>query len=403
METGSQALIRRPLREVPSVENERGYRAIVEAMPIAVWIVDRGETLFLNSAFERLVGYSHEELLASGIGADFVHPDDRDAVAARAALRSEGDIGPASFEVRLVNRSNATVSLQCDAAAIEFEGRNCVLVAARDVTAQRAAEAREREVDLQLQRSARLESVGLLAGGVAHEFNNLLTVIIGYAELAAASVDADGEARMEIGESVNAAKKAAAITRQLLTFASRQSIEACDVDLNDVVRDAESLLQPLIGEHIVLTHRTSATSLPVHIDPGQFEQVIVNLVVNARDAMPEGGQLTLETGCALPDRLPGAEVPVVGSAGFALLTVTDTGTGIRPELMERIFEPFFTTKEQGKGTGLGLATCYGIVKQAGGHITVESETGRGTSFKVYLPLRETPKPRLRTGMWVAEP
>jgi two-component system cell cycle sensor histidine kinase/response regulator CckA len=381
-------LIRRPLRKVTTLETERGYRAIVEAMPIAVWIVDRGETLFVNSAFERLVGYSYEELLASGMDADLIHADDRDAVAARAAVRSEGDIGPTSFEVKLVNRGNDTVSLQCDATAIQFEGRNCVLVAARDVTAQRAAEAREREVDLQLQRSARLESVGLLAGGVAHEFNNLLTVIIGYGELAAASLDGDNEARLEIAESVNAARKAAAITRQLLTFASRQSIEPCDVDLNGVVTDAESLLQPLIGEHIVLSHRTSATSLPVHIDPGQFEQVIVNLVVNARDAMPEGGQLTLETSRIL--RAPNADQSDVAADGFALLTVTDTGTGIRPELMEHIFEPFFTTKEQGKGTGLGLATCYGIVKQAGGSIAVDSKTGLGTSFKVYLPLRSDP-------------
>lgn len=369
-------------------------------MPIAVWIVDLGQTLFVNSAFERLVGYSYHDLITSGVGAELIHPDDRTAVAERAAARSEGDVGPSSFEVKLISRSNGTVSLQCDAAAIQFDGRQCVLVAARDVTGQRAAEAHEREIDLQLQRSARLESVGLLAGGVAHEFNNLLTVIIGYAELAAASLDEDGEARMEIGESISAARKAATITRQLLTFASRQSVEACDVELNDVVTDAESLLQPLIGENIEIIRRSSQVSLPVYIDPGQFEQVVVNLVVNARDAMPNGGQLTLETGRAVFNERYRSSQLDLARGKFALLTVTDTGTGIRSEFLEHIFEPFFTTKEQGKGTGLGLATCYGIVKQAGGHITVDSVPDRGTRFRVYLPLRDEPdrgEESLRTG------
>jgi two-component system cell cycle sensor histidine kinase/response regulator CckA len=375
-------------RDIITVESEQGYRAIVEAMPIAVWITDRGQTLFVNSAFERLVGYSYQEMLAPGFAADLIPPDDRDAVAARAAMRVEGDVGPTSFEVKLISRSHGTVALQCDATSVQFDGRQCVLVAARDITAQRAAEAQEREVDLQLRQAAKLESIGLLAGGVAHEFNNLLTVIIGYNELVGARLDEGSDARQEINEAVNAAKKAATLTKQLLAFASRQDVQARDIELNDVVTDTENLLHSLIGEDIELVHNTSQVQLPVHIDPGQFEQVMINLVVNARDAMPSGGRLTIETGHVVLDEQAVATRPDVEPGEYAVMAVMDTGVGIPPEHLDHIFEPFFTTKGPGKGTGLGLATCYGIVRQARGHIEVHSEPGQGTSFKIYLPLSD---------------
>jgi PAS domain S-box-containing protein len=243
-----------------------------------------------------------------------------------------------------------------------------------------------RRLEEQLRQSQKMDAIGQLAGGVAHDFNNLLTVILGYSELALASLDPSAEARDHVAAIRDAGERAAALTRHLLAFSRKQMLEPKEVDLNDVVAGSEKMLRRLIGENITLATVLAPTLPKVRVDPSQLEQVILNLTVNARDAMPAGGRLYLET------HLDEAAVPPASDNGmsrggkYVRLTVRDTGTGIPPDVQPRIFEPFFTTKPPGRGTGLGLATVYGIVQQSGGWIDVKSEVGAGTAFNVYLPV-----------------
>jgi two-component system cell cycle sensor histidine kinase/response regulator CckA len=232
--------------------------------------------------------------------------------------------------------------------------------------------------------SQKLEALGRLAGGVAHDFNNLLTVILGYADLLC-SHGSDQHAREVGGEIQKAGERAAALTRQLLAFSRKQVLQPIVLDLNDLVKNLDTMLRRLIGEDVVLTHALQPRAVWVKADPGQLEQVLTNLVINARDAMPKGGRLLLSTGEVAAPR-PGAVSK--DRRGYATLTVKDSGQGMDESVQRLLFEPFFTTKEIGKGTGLGLATVHGIVHQSGGRIEVESEPGRGSTFRVYLPLTE---------------
>ncbi len=245
---------------------------------------------------------------------------------------------------------------------------------------------RERkQLERQFQQAQKMESIGQLAGGIAHDFNNLLTAILGYAELAEERVPSDEITRGYLLNITNAAERAANLTRQLLAFARRQIIEPKVVDLNEMIPEIDKLLRRLIGEDIELVTLTTSPLGLVKVDPGQMEQVLINLAVNARDAMPEGGKLTIETQNVILDEEYARHHPEVTAGEHVMMAVTDTGTGMDACVLAHIFEPFFTTKEPGKGTGLGLATCHGIVKQNSGHIWVYSEPGHGTTFKVYLP------------------
>ena len=245
----------------------------------------------------------------------------------------------------------------------------------------------------QLRHSQKMEAVGRLAGGIAHDFNNLLTAIIGYTEIVLTSLDPKDDRRADAEEIGRAAMRAADLTRQMLAFSRRQVLQPKIIDLNTALSKVEPMLRRVIGEDIVMTVTGKASNAFVRVDPGQVEQVVMNLVVNARDAMPQGGRLTVETSDALlapedvidqPDARPGV---------YVMLSVTDTGTGMPPEVRGRIFEPYFTTKDVGKGTGLGLSTAYGIVRQSDGHISVSSEIGLGTTFRIYLPRSEAPEQR----------
>ena len=246
----------------------------------------------------------------------------------------------------------------------------------------------KRRLQEALVHSQRLDAVGRLAGGVAHDFNNLLSVINGYCEILAAHVAMNPQALREVTEIHNAGRKAAALTQQLLAFSRRQAIQPAIFDLNERLNEVAKLLRPLMGDDVELVIQRRSASAIVETDPIQLDQIMLNLAVNSRDAMPRGGKLILETAAADFDEHFARQHPQVTPGKYVLLAVSDTGLGMDEETVSRIFEPFFTTKEVGKGTGLGLATVYGIVRQSGGYIWVYSEPGRGTTFKIYLPSAE---------------
>ena len=252
------------------------------------------------------------------------------------------------------------------------------VVALHDVTEQKALEA-------QLRQAQKMEAVGRLAGGVAHDFNNLLSVILGYTEIVLMAKGLDASLKESLEQVNEAGQRATELTRQLLAFSRKQIIEPRVLDLTDVLKGLEKMLRRVIGEDVAFHTRLAADLGRVKADPGQIEQVLLNLVVNARDAMPHGGSLTVETKDVVLDEAFVRDNLGARAGEYVMLSVSDTGTGIAPEIQTKIFEPFFTTKAEGKGTGLGLATVYGIVKQNGGYIRVESEPGRGATFRIYLP------------------
>jgi nitrogen-specific signal transduction histidine kinase len=247
---------------------------------------------------------------------------------------------------------------------------------------------REVQLEAQYRQSQKMEAVGLLAGGVAHDFNNLLQAIRGYTEIVRATLPVDNEEHRQLGEAIQAANRAAALVRQLLMFSKSEVVRCTALDLNEIVPDLLTMLQRLLGAQVDLSTSFQVPIKPVWADRGQIEQVVTNLCVNARDAMPEGGSLRVATRIFEADQAFVAVHEDAELRQYVLLTVSDTGEGMSPEVMEHIYEPFFTTKEVGKGTGLGLATVYGIVRQHQGILEVTSEPGRGTEFRIYLPVHE---------------
>ena len=253
-----------------------------------------------------------------------------------------------------------------------------LVIVNRDITARK-------QLEEQLYRSQKLEAIGRLSGGVAHDFNNLLGLIIGYGEALQQRIPPEDPYREAVDEIQNAGKRAAALTQQLLAFSRKQVLEPRILNLDAIILDIEKMLRRLVGEDIEMQLLLAPDIGSVKADRSQIEQVVLNLVVNARDAMPDGGKLTIETANRELDRTAVLRHPYVIPGPYALLKVTDTGCGMDAELQSHIFEPFFTTKEKGKGTGLGLATAYGVIKQSGGYIWVDSEVGKGTAFRIYLP------------------
>jgi two-component system cell cycle sensor histidine kinase/response regulator CckA len=278
-------------------------------------------------------------------------------------------------------KSGQLIDVELVSHTLTFEGRPAVLVVSQDVTERKRLEA-------QFLQAQKMDAIGQLAGGVAHDFNNILTGILAYCDLIVADREPNDPVRPDVEEIRKAAVSAASLTSGLLAFSRKQIIEPKFVALNTVVSDTGRMLERLVGEDIQIELHLEGDLWPLHADPGQLGQVLMNLVVNARDAMPRGGQLTIETeNVVLDQQYVGTHFAVVPGS-YVMLAVSDTGVGMSSEVQARLFEPFFTTKEVGRGTGWGLASVYGIVKQHKGNIWVYSEVGQGTTFKIYLPRAE---------------
>ena len=379
----SLALLRKRQEEALRASEMR-HRSLVESAVYGMYRSSLdGRFLAVNPALVRMLGYgSAEELLAVDMARDiYVDPDQRAAVIH--AYSESGCLESSELPWKRKDGRHITVRLSGNAFKDERGEPLGFEMIAEDVTERRALED-------QLRQSQKMEAVGRLAGGIAHDFNNLLTVIKGYSELILEDLGTADPLRMEVDEIKKAADRAASLTRQLLAFSRQQVLAPKVVDLNAVVGNMDKLLHRLLGEDIDLFTVLEPGLGRVKADPGQIEQVIMNLAVNARDAMPKGGKLTVETSSVDLDEHYTREHAAVKPGPYVMIAVTDTGVGMTDKVKSRIFEPFFTTKEVGKGTGLGLSTVYGIIKQSGGYVWVYSELGMGSSFKVYLPRVDAP-------------
>ena len=361
-------------------EAETLYRSLVEQLAAVTYIAElgvEGEWLFVSPQVESLLGYSAREWQANAANwIENVHPEDRHIVLDAEAVAEGGN--PFRAEYRMFRRDGQLIWINDSGSLVPGpDGRSLLHGVLLDVTEQKQLQAH-------LSHSQRMEAVGQLASGVAHDFNNLLTIIKGYSSLLMdrSLADDDAHAAREIQQ---AAERAAALTHQLLAFSRKQTLQPRVLDLNRIVHGLEMMLRRVLTENVELCIQTAPDLGAVKADPVQVEQVLINLVVNARDAMPKGGKLTIATAPreVLSDRGEGESLMRAGT--YATLSVSDTGVGMDSETRARIFEPFFTTKDVGKGTGLGLATVYGIIKQSNGQIEVESEPGKGASFRVSLP------------------
>jgi PAS domain S-box-containing protein len=371
-------------------ESERQYRSLVENIPDVVWAVDgEGHAEFVSANIAKVCGYSSRDAMDR-------HNRDRcasfhsdDVPRLLEAYDTMTRTGKAiDLEHRLRHKNGSWVWVHTRGRPLLNERGEVVRIEGvfTDIT-------NRRKLEEQLLRSQKLEAVGQLTGGVAHDFNNILAVIVANTHFVLDALPTGHESRADVEVIRSAADRAASLTRQLLAFSRQQVLVPSDIEVGELVGAMQPMLRRVINEDIQLTVVRCGGPAAVHADPGQIEQVVMNLCVNARDAMPEGGNLDIATRPV--DIAPGDATPAVPSGAYVRLSVCDTGTGMSEEVKRQIFEPFFTTKGPTKGTGLGLSTCYGIVKQSGGFIDVESTPGRGTSFHIYLPRVAHAEPSLR--------
>ncbi len=377
-------------------DSEQRRQTIFERAPIGIAVVDAaGRYVEVSPAFERMLGRPAAELVGRHFR-ELTVPADVEMTERLFGEMVAGRREHFLLEKRYVRQDGTAVWAHLSVSAVrDAAGALVHTVSMIEDVSER------KQLEEQLVHAQKLEALGRLAGGVAHDFNNLLAAMMGYTQLIQRTLPPDDARQADLLEIRRAGERAAALSRQLLAFARRQVIDPRVLDVNEVLLAAEPMLRRLVGPDVAVVLQLAPTLAPVRVDPGQLEQVVLNLAVNAHDAMPGGGTLTIETGEVMLDDAYGRLHPDATAGAHVRIAVRDTGLGMSPEVRARIFEPFFTTKELGKGTGLGLATCYGIVKQAGGSIGVQSEPGRGATFTVYLPARA--EATARTAPPAAEP
>jgi len=377
-------------------KSEERFRALYEDNPSMYFTVDsQGLVLSVNPFGAEQLGYTVHELIGQSVFNVF-YPDDKEAVKQQmeVCLHNPGKVE--HWELRKVRKDGIMLWVREAARAVRgSDGNPVVLVVCEDITKRKQAEEEHAKLEQQLLQAQKMEAIGQLAGGVAHDFNNLLTAIIGYGHLLKNDENKDDRMSAYVGQILSAAERAAILTNDLLTFSRKQIVNLQPVNLNKIIKNMESLLLRVIGEDIELSRVLTDTALTIMADSTQIDQILMNLATNAQDAMPKGGSFIIRT-----DRVEinGEYIKVYGygkPGSYALLSVEDTGTGMDEKIRGRIFEPFFTTKEVGKGTGLGLSMVYGIVKQHDGYINAYSEPGRGTTFKIFLPLIQSKVEQLK--------
>jgi two-component system cell cycle sensor histidine kinase/response regulator CckA len=377
----------RLIKERTTRQSEARFQSLVQHSSDVLTILGRDrKVLYMSPSFERIFGFHVKQFLGFRLR-EYLHPEDRQRVldAVGAIVKEPG--GTCSVELRSRHRDGHWIHLETVMTNLFHEPSVAgMVINSRDITERKKAEEALRDSEEKLRQAQKMEAVGQLAGGVAHDFNNLLAVIIGYADLLRRRLPADDErAIRQVEEISKAGNRATDLTRQLLAFSRKQVLQPKVIDLNAVIGDLDKMLRRLIGEHIEMRSLLETELGQIKADPGQIDQVLMNLAVNARDAMPDGGSLTIETSnVELGGGFTQRNRPVEAGS-YVMIAVSDSGCGMNTELQSRIFEPFFTTKDKGKGTGLGLSTVYGIVQQSGGTIWVYSEPGHGTTFKIYLP------------------
>jgi PAS domain S-box-containing protein len=364
--------------------SEIRYRRLFEAAQDGILILDfaTGRVVDVNPFLTNLLGYSHVELVGKGLWE--IGPV-KDISASRLSLADLQTKGIIRYDdLPLETRDGRRIAVEFVSNVYTVDGTRVIQCNIRDITRRKRAEEALRGSEEQLQQASKLEAVGRLAGGVAHDFNNLLGVILGSSELLLDDLGANDPRTRYVEAITTASKRAASLTKQLLTFSRKQVSSPLVFDLNSIVRETGRMLPRVIGEHIVIDIVLPVEQAPVLADPTQIQQILMNLAANARDAMPEGGKLTIEV--ASFEMKQGAGEPAdVAPGHYITLTVSDTGAGMSPEIQSRAFDPFFTTKDLGRGTGLGLSAVYGIVKESSGNILVNSKPGEGTIFRIYLP------------------
>jgi two-component system, cell cycle sensor histidine kinase and response regulator CckA len=380
------------LRRQAQADVERAA-IVLDRMPDAVeWISREGRFLYVNDAACRLQGYSREELLSLSIGQIVPHFSAGNWLLHWEELKREGYL---NFEMVNISRSGIELPVEVTANYLELNGVECNCAIIRDVSERKAAESEKQHLMVQLNHSQKIESIGRLAGGISHDFNNLLTPILGYSELLMGSLPSGGAEHKRASNIMLAADRAKVLTQQLLSFSRKQILDMKTVDLNEVIRSFYDILRRTIPETISIRLGLTETVYGIHADSNQIEQIIMNLVINAKDAITGSGVVKLETARVTLDAEYARQHAGVVPGQYLMLAVTDSGSGMSRETLDHVFEPFFTTKSVGKGTGLGLATVHGIVKQHEGHIWAYSELGKGTVFKIYFPLSDAvPTPEI---------
>jgi two-component system cell cycle sensor histidine kinase/response regulator CckA len=369
--------------ESEPLSESQNYRAIFDASPLPMWVFDVSSLGFLavNEAAVRRYGYSRAEFLEMTL-ADIRPLEDVDAPR-ESPRHLESSASPQTW--RHKKRDGSTILVEIEAYDLPFAGRLARIALMVDVTERLRLQEALQLTEEQLRQSQKMEAVGRLAGGIAHDFNNILSIILSYCGMMLAELRDGDPLRDDLVEIKKAGERAAELTKQLLMFSRHQMIEHRVLDVRQILIGMEKMIRRLLGADVELTLLPSTSVGRVTADAGQVEQIVMNLVVNARDAMPHGGKLVLETRNVELDAEYAAVHAGATPGSYVMLALTDTGVGMTKEVQARVFEPFFTTKEKGKGTGLGLSTVFGIVKKRGGHVWLYSEPGKGTTFRVYLP------------------
>ncbi|MGC8810702.1 MAG: PAS domain S-box protein [bacterium] len=376
-------------------ESRERYKTLFENTGTAFIVIEEDMTISLaNSKVEELTGYSRKEIEGEKKWTEFIVPEYLKKLQEYHRLRrTNPDLAPRSYEAKFKTKKGEIKEILINVAMIPGTKRS--IASLFDITEQKRKEKEIASLQEQFIHSQKMEAIGRLASGVAHDFNNSLTIVKVSAQFAQAKLKPDDPLREYIDMIIEAIDRSANLSRQLLAFSRKQVMEMKVIDLNALIKDLDKMLHRMIGEDIELIYQLAEDLKKVKVDPGQIEQVILNLTLNSRDAMPQGGKLLIETANVELDENY-VKTHLGAKAGqYVLLSVTDTGIGMTPEVKEHLFEPFFTTKEKGKGTGLGLSTVYGIVKQSGGYIWVFSEPGQGTTFKIYLPAVDEPAEEIR--------